>query len=80
MIPARTWVSVLFLVVIGIGLFALVLASEENWRGARTLARCESSLRSAGEKLDFESFIPPQVPDAENFAAAPVMSELVRVA
>ncbi|MBA3963404.1 MAG: hypothetical protein H0X40_16085 [Chthoniobacterales bacterium] len=80
MIPARTWVSVLFLVVIGIALFALVLVSEENWRAARTLARCESSLRAAGENLDFECFIPPQVPDAENFAAAPVMSELVRVA
>lgn len=62
-------------------LFALLLkifATEENWRGRRALARYERELRARGEKLDLASFVPPPVPDAENFAMAPLLAPLAK--
>ena len=63
------------------GLLALLLVVrwEEKWRAARLLARTEAELRAAGERLDYEDFIPPPVPEAENFATAPIVVKLLRV-
>ncbi len=62
------------------GLFALQLAirAEEDWRAARLLARTETKLRAAGERLDYEDFIPLPAPAAENFATAPIIAKLLR--
>jgi hypothetical protein len=64
------------------GLLALLFAirGEENWRAARALAQCEKELRDAGEKLELSDFLPPAVPDADNFAAAPIVAQLPRIA
>ncbi len=64
------------------GLLALyfVVRGEENWRGARALAQCEQKLREAGESLELRSFLPAPVPDAENFAAAPIVQQLIGIA
>jgi hypothetical protein len=63
------------------GLLALLLAFrwEESWRAARRLAEVESELRRSGEKLDYRDFVPPPVPDEQNFAAAPIMVKLLRL-
>ena len=55
-----------------------ILCTEENWRGRRALARCEQESRTRGEKLDLASFVPPLVPDAENFAMAPLLAQLAK--
>ena len=66
-----------FLIVLILLVLALmVLWPEENWRGRRVLARCEDELRARGEKLDLASFIPPPVPDAQNFWMAPLLAPL----
>jgi hypothetical protein len=58
------------------GLFAVLAAlfyAEENWRGRRAWDHYKRDLEAKGEKFDFNSFIPPTVPDEQNFAMAPVV-------
>ena len=47
---------------------------EENWRGRRAWEQYRHELEAAGEHLDFAWFIPPPVPDDQNFAMAPIWS------
>ncbi len=57
---------------------ALVLAfyAEENWRGHRAWTNYVQAKTAQGLHLDWKSCIPPQVPDAENFAMTPVLAAL----
>jgi hypothetical protein len=79
---SKVWIivrRVLLGLLVGLILLALlfkIFCVEENWRGRRTLARCENKLRARGERLDVASFIPPAVPDSENFAMAPLLAPL----
>lgn len=69
--------------VFGLGALGAILTFlgwEENWRAARDLARSEQELRNAGEKLELQELLAPPVPEAENFAAAPIVVQLLRVA
>ena len=47
---------------------------EENWRGQRAWEQYRHELEAAGEHLDFAAFIPPPVPDDQNFAMSPIWS------
>ena len=46
--------------------------AEENWRGARAWNNYRSQLEATGAKLDLAAFIPPAVPDDQNFAATAI--------
>jgi hypothetical protein len=64
-----------------VGLAALatliaVVCAEENWRGKRAWERYRHELEAQGEKLDFKYYIPPLVPDAQNFAMTPFLAPL----
>ncbi|MBI4663722.1 MAG: hypothetical protein HY735_33390 [Verrucomicrobia bacterium] len=48
----------------------------ENWRGKRAWESYRSDLESRGEKLDLQAFIPPAVPDDQNFAMTPFLAPL----
>jgi hypothetical protein len=61
-----------------LALLLKIFCTEENWRGRRALAHCERELRARGEKLDLATFVPPLVPDAENFAMAPLLAPLAK--
>lgn len=52
-----------------------VFCLAESWRGKRAWAACKVQLAAKGETLDWESFIPPAVPDSKNIFAAPKMAE-----
>src|SRR5262249_8876027 len=52
-----------------------VLFAEENWRGRRAWEICRKDL-DAKHALDWQQFIPPQVPDDQNFAATPFLAPL----
>ena len=52
-----------------------VFCLAESWRGKRAWAACKVQLAAKGETLDWESFIPPAVPDSQNIFAAPKMAE-----
>ncbi|MDB6125397.1 MAG: hypothetical protein JWQ71_4390 [Pedosphaera sp.] len=49
--------------------------TEENWRGKRAWERCKQELEAKGEVLDWSAYIPPPVPDDQNFFKAPKMTE-----
>src|ERR1700733_5757996 len=64
--------------IIVLGGFALVVAGfypEEDWRGKRAWENCKHELEAMGETLDWNAYIPPDVPDDQNFFKAPKMQE-----
>lgn len=56
----------------------LVLAGEnfERWRGQRDWEKCRADLIAKGEKLDWNDFVPPPVPDDKNLAMTPLVRPL----
>jgi hypothetical protein len=54
-------------------LAALVLAVE-NWRGRRVLDNYVREWEAKGERFDRGAFLPPAVPDEENFALTPLLA------
>jgi hypothetical protein len=55
-------------------LIALFYA-EENWRGKRAWELCKRELEAKGAVLDWNAYIPPPVPDDQNFFKAPGINE-----
>ena len=60
-------------------LFTLIAAfyAVENWRGHRAWEQLKREMAANGEPLDLAALLPPPVPDAENFAMAPLWRELL---
>ena len=54
---------------------AAVLVTEENWRGKRAWENYKHDAAARGERLDIAAFVPPPVPDDQNFFAAPVVAD-----
>jgi len=46
---------------------------EEDWRGWHDWNTFKQAQEAQGEKFDFKDFIPPPVPDDQNFALAPIV-------
>ncbi|HEV2456323.1 MAG TPA: hypothetical protein VGY98_18815 [Verrucomicrobiae bacterium] len=44
--------------------------TEEDWRGKRAWENCKSELAAQGVELDWNKFLPPNVPDDQNFYTA----------
>jgi hypothetical protein len=55
--------------------WVLVVYAEEDWRGKRAWENCKRELEAKGAVLDWNKFIPPPVPDDQNFFAAPKMQD-----
>jgi hypothetical protein len=63
---------------ITVGILATLVAifyTEEDWRGKRAWENCKHELDAKGETLDWNAYIPPRVPDDQNFFKAPKMQE-----
>src|SRR5438876_244485 len=45
----------------------------ENWRGQRAWEKCQEELKAQGEQLDWAAYIPPRVPDEQNFIKTPFL-------
>ena len=69
-IPRRVLVALAVLAT----LIAIIYA-EEDWRGKRAWEKCKLELEAKGMVLDWDKFIPPPVPDYQNFFKAPKMAE-----
>ena len=55
---------------VGLAIFATFVAifyAEEDWRGKRAWENCKHELEAKGAVLDWDKFIPPSVPDDQNF-------------
>jgi hypothetical protein len=58
------------------GLVALVVLFyiEEDWRGSSEWENFRAQQVAKGEKFDLASFVPPAVPDDQNFAMTPIVA------
>lgn len=56
-----------------LGLVVLFYA-EEDWRGWHAWNTFKQQWEARGEKFDYASFIPPPVPDNQNFALTPIVA------
>jgi len=65
----RRW-QILRRVLIGVAVFATLVAIfylEEDWRGKHAWEKCKRELEAKGAVLDWDKYIPPPVPDDQNF-------------
>jgi hypothetical protein len=53
-----------------------IFCVEERWRGERRWKTYRDAAVQRGAKLNMKEVIPPDVPDAENFAAIPMIQEV----
>ncbi len=63
------WIFVLACLATIVALFYV----EENWRGRRAWQKCRHELEARGARLNWDTFIPPAVPDEQNIFKAPRM-------
>jgi tetratricopeptide (TPR) repeat protein len=60
----------------GLACFATLIAlfyAEEDWRGLHDWNKFKREREAKGEKFDFKDFVPPPVPDDQNFALTPIV-------
>lgn len=50
----------------------------EGWRGRRAWAAYQADAERRGVKLTLADYVPPAVPDAENYAAIPIFEDVFR--
>ena len=51
-----------------------ILYAEEDWRGKRAWQNYKREWEAKGEKFDWQAFVPPPVPDEQNFFSAPIVA------
>jgi hypothetical protein len=64
---------------IGLAVFATVLGvfyAEENIRGKRAWEKYRAEQEAKGVRFELKSHVPPEVPDAQNFAMTPFLAPL----
>jgi hypothetical protein len=74
----RGW-RILRRILIGIAILATLIAifyTEEDWRGKRAWENYQREWEAKGEKFDWQAFVPPSVPDDQNFFIAPVFTNM----
>jgi hypothetical protein len=67
-------------VLVGVAALTTLVAlfyAVENWRGRRAWDAVAALARSRGEPASWAEMVPPPVPDAENFAVAPIVASLL---
>jgi hypothetical protein len=71
----RNLMCALFVVIAFVTAWA-IFCVEERWRGERQWNNYRKEARQRGAKLEMKDVIPPDLPDAENFAATPLIRDL----
>jgi hypothetical protein len=54
-----------------------ILYAEEDWRGKRAWENYKHEWEAKGEKFDWQAFVPPSVPDDQNFFTAPIFTDML---
>ena len=70
--PKSIWKRTIFGLACLVTLIALFYA-EEDWRGWHAWNKFKREWEAKGEKFDFADFVPPPVPDDQNFALTPIV-------
>lgn len=71
--PRQALPQVVFGFVAVVTLVVLFYAIE-NWRGRRAWEKYKAELTARGEELDWNAYIPKQIPDEENMLKVPLMA------
>ena len=50
----------------------------EHWRGKRAWESYRSTAEQSGLKLDIAAYLPPDIPDSENYASVPLIAEFLK--
>jgi hypothetical protein len=67
-------------ILIALAVVATLIAlfyTEENWRGKHDWDAYRSQWEAKGERFDWRAFVPPTVPDDQNFYTAPVFTNIL---
>ena len=67
-------------ILVTLAIFATLIAifyTEEDWRGKRAWENFQREWEAKGEKFDWQAFVPPSVPDDQNFFAAPIFTNML---
>jgi hypothetical protein len=54
-----------------------IFYAEEDWRGKRDWDTYRCQWEAKGEKFDWHDFVPPSVPDDQNFFTSPIFTNLL---
>jgi hypothetical protein len=74
----RGW-RILRRILIALAMLATLIAilyAEEDWRGKRAWENYKREWEAKGEKFDWQAFVPPAVPDDQNFFTAPIFTNM----
>jgi hypothetical protein len=71
----KSFLRRLLFIFLGLVVLVAIFYAEEDWRGKRAWENCKRELEAKGETLDLNAYIPPPVPDGQNFFKAPRMTE-----
>src|SRR5208282_531016 len=75
----RGW-RILRRLLLTVAIFATLIAifyAEEDWRGKRAWENYKREWEAKGEKFDWQAFVPPAVPDDQNFFTAPIFTNML---
>jgi hypothetical protein len=75
----RGW-RILRRILIGLAVLATLIAilyAEEDWRGKRAWENYKHEWEAKGEKFDWQAFVPPSMPDDQNFFTAPIFTNML---
>ncbi len=75
--PGWPWTRRILIVIACLATLIAVLYAEEDWRGKRAWDNYRRELEAKGEKLDWQAFVPPAVPDDQNFFTAPIFTNML---
>lgn len=73
----KTFLKRLALCLGGLALLLILFHAVENWRGRRAWAQWKQARIAAGDSFDLARLMPPEVSDADNFGAAPLIAAAV---
>ena len=68
-------------ILIALAILATLIAvfyAEEDWRGKRAWENYKHEWEAKGEKFDWQAFVPPPVPDEQNFFTAPIFTNMLK--
>ncbi len=71
---SRRWQSRLLIALAALVTLSAVFYLEEDWRGKRAWEQCRKQLEAQGAVFDWQTRIPPAVPDDQNIFKAPKMT------
>ena len=61
---------------VAVAILIALFYAEENWRGKRAWEKYRRKWEARGEHFDREAFIPPSIPNDQNFASIPLLAAM----